>query len=140
MTKDVLLTIRGLQFDLQEEETSVETVTAAEYYKKNDCHYLLYEDPAEGLEGVTRNVIRFREGYLCLTRKGVSNVHMVFEENKMNRADYSTPFGDLLVGVEARKVRLREREEQIRVDVDYALEINYEPLADCRLSMEILQR
>ena len=36
MTKDVLLAIRGLQFDVDNDESKVETINPAQYYMKND--------------------------------------------------------------------------------------------------------
>ena len=35
---------------------------------------------------------------------------------------------------------VEEAEEQIRVNVDYALEINYEHLADCQITMDVRAR
>ena len=137
MTKDVLIAIKGLQYDGSEEDTEIETVTAAEYYKKNNSHYVIYEESFEGFEGTTKNVIKFKDNSLDLTKKGLVNVHMMFEENKKNMTNYSTPYGDILIGIDARKIRMREEEEKIHVDVEYALEINYEHLADCHISIGI---
>lgn len=137
MTKEVLLSISGLQFQFTDEDTRVETVTAAEYYHKNDNHYVLYEESYEGFEETTKNIIKFKEHSMDLTKKGLVNVHMIFEENKKNMTNYSTPFGDILIGIDAKKIHLQETEEQILVDVDYALEMNYEHLADCKIAMKI---
>lgn len=136
MTKEVLLAIKGLQFDA-EETSDIETVTAAEYYKKNNSHYVIYDEACEGFSETTRNVIKFKDNSLDLTKKGLVNVHMVFEENKKNMTNYSTPFGDILIGIDARRIIMKEEGEQIKVDVDYSLEINYEHLADCKISMNI---
>ena len=86
MTKDVLLSISGLQFAAQDEEDvePVEVITAGDYYKKNGKHYILYEEVMEGFDGNTRNIIKLTEDSLDITKKGVSNVHMVFEKNKKN--------------------------------------------------------
>ncbi len=140
MTKDVLVSIKGLQFNLLEEEDHVETVTAAEYYQRDNSHYVIYDELFEGFEGSARNIIKFREHSLDLTKKGLISVHMVFEENRKNMTNYSTPFGSILIGIDAKRIRLEEAEEEIRVDVDYALEVNYEHLADCKLSMKIHSR
>lgn len=137
MTKDVLLAIKGLQFNELQEDTNVETVTAAEYYKKNNSHYVIYEENFEGFEGTTKNIIKFKDNSLDLTKKGLINVHMIFEENKKNMTNYSTPFGDILIGIDARKIRMEEEEGRIKVNVDYALEVNYEHLADCSISVNI---
>lgn len=139
MTKDVLLTISGLQFAAQGDEESepVEVITAGDYYKKNGKHYILYDEVMEGFEGNTKNVIKLTEDSLDITKKGVSNVHMVFEKNKKNVSYYYTPFGSILVGIDAQSVDIRETEENIDVKVKYNLEVNYEHLADCSITMNI---
>ncbi len=44
MTKEVLLTLQGLQFDQREENADkIEMVMVGDYYKKNDKHYVIYE-------------------------------------------------------------------------------------------------
>ena len=41
MTKDVIVTISGLQFAQETETEPVEIVTAGSYYKKNGKHYII---------------------------------------------------------------------------------------------------
>lgn len=140
MTKDVLIAIKGLQFDSDNDESNVETVTTAQYYERNNSRYVIYDEVAEGSGQSTQNVIKFRENALELTKKGLVNVHMVFEENTKNMTNYATPFGDILIGIDARKVSMTEEDAHIRVNVDYELEVNYEHLADCEITMEIKAR
>lgn len=49
MTKDVLVAIKGLQFDPEDEDRDLETVNSAEYYKRGNSHYVLYEEVMEGI-------------------------------------------------------------------------------------------
>ncbi|MCI9199308.1 MAG: DUF1934 domain-containing protein [Lachnospiraceae bacterium] len=138
MTKEVLLSLQGLQFDaVSADGDKIETITPAEYYKRNDSHYVIFEEAMEGFQEKTKNVIKFKENSLDLTKKGLVNVHMIFEENKKNMTNYATPYGNILIGIDARSVRLKEKEERIEVDVDYALEVNYEHFADCKIKMDI---
>lgn len=137
MTKDVILTISGLQFAQETAAEPVEIVTAGNYYKKNGKHYIIYDEVMEGFEGATRNVIKVTEDSLDITKKGVINTHMLFEEHKKNRTYYHTPFGNIFIGIDAEKVQVEETEEQIDVKIRYALEANYEHLADCRIRMNI---
>ena len=65
------------------------------------------------------------------------NLNVVFEENKKNITYYNTPFGNLFIGIDAEKIQVEESEENINVNVAYALEANYEHLADCRIQMNI---
>lgn len=139
MTKDVLLSISGLQFAAQGEEESepVEVITTGDYYKKNGKHYVLYDEVMEGFEGSTRNIIKITDDYLDITKKGVSNVHMIFEKNKKNVSYYYTPFGSILIGIDAKSVDINETDENIDIQVKYNLEVNYEHLADCSITMNI---
>lgn len=140
MTKDVLLAIRGLQFEADHDENKVETINAAKYYNKNNHHYVIYDEVTEGFSEGTKNVIKFKEHSLDLTKRGLVNVHMVFEENRKNMTNYSTPYGNILIGIDAKKVSCTEKEGHISVEVEYALEINYEHLADCRIQMNICSK
>ncbi|MCI9428597.1 MAG: DUF1934 domain-containing protein [Lachnospiraceae bacterium] len=137
MTKDVLLSIKGLQFEGENDASDLETITAAEYYKKNNHHYVIYEEATEGSRDLTKNIIKWNGETLDLTKRGLINVHMIFEEKKKNMTDYRTPFGSILIGIDTRQIQVEEAEERIRVNVDYALEVNYEHLADCKLSMDV---
>ena len=138
MTKEVLLSLRGLHFDINSQDgDKIETIILAEYYKRNNSHYVIYDEMNEGFKESTKNIIKFKENSLDLTKKGLINVHMVFEENKKNMTSYSTPYGNLLIGIDAKKVRLNEEEGRIVVNVDYALEVNYEHLADCNIKLDI---
>ena len=44
MTKEVLVTISGLQFSPETESESVELITSGSYYKKNGKHYIIYDE------------------------------------------------------------------------------------------------
>ncbi len=55
MTRDVLVTISGLQVMQQESGVEpVDLITAGDYYKKNDKHYVIFDEVMEGFEGVTK--------------------------------------------------------------------------------------
>lgn len=137
MTKDVLLSIKGLQFANEQDTEPVEVITSGDYYKRNGKHYILYDEVMEGFEGVTKNIIKLKENCLDVTKKGVTNVHMMFEKNKKNITYYNTPFGSIMIGIDAKNIKIEEKEESILVNVSYGLEVNYEHMADCNIVMNI---
>ncbi len=137
MTKDVLVSVEGLQFSTEEMPGKVEIINAGSYYKKNDYHYVLYDETIEGFDQVTRNMIKFRDGEAYLRKKGVINVEMQFEENKKNSSCYATPFGDVMLDIHTTGVDISEQQEQILLEVNYDLEANYEPLAQCRIRIRV---
>ena len=57
MTKDVLISISGLQMDVLEEEKEyepIEVVAPANYFLKNGKHYILFDEVTEGIPGITK--------------------------------------------------------------------------------------
>lgn len=137
MTKDVIVTISGLQIPAEGDAEPMEVITNGTYYKKNGKHYVLYDEVVEGYEEGTKNVIKLYDNCLDVTKKGVSTVHMLFEKDKKNMSYYYTPFGSLLIGILAKDVTVEETEQNIDIAVDYALEVNYEHLAECTIKMNI---
>jgi uncharacterized beta-barrel protein YwiB (DUF1934 family) len=140
MTKEVLIKISGLQFTEGEGDEPVEVITAADYYKKNGKHYVIYDEVEENRSDVTKNIIKLGPDMLDVTRRGGSNVHMLFEKGRKNMTYYYTPYGSLQIGIDAGKIETKETEDHIDVSVDYNLEVNYEHLAECKIRMEISSR
>ncbi len=138
MTKDVLISLRGLQFDQSDSDVEkIETIMPGSYYEKNGSHYVLYDEIMEGFSEPVKNRIKFGEHALELTRSGAVNVHMIFEENRKNMTSYNTPYGNILIGIDTRKIHITQESDRIVVDVDYALDVNYEYLTDCQIVLDI---
>lgn len=111
MTKDVLLSLKGLQFD-GDNQDDITTVWPAQYYKKNGKHYLVYEEEMEDFPGTIKNVIKFQEKELDVTKKGSFNVHLLFQENQKTLASYASPFGEFMVGIDTTDIKFSEKEEK----------------------------
>ncbi len=137
MTKEVLVKISGLQFAPENDNEPIELITSGDYYKRNGKHYIVYEEVMEGVPGTTKSIIKLNDDFLDITKKGATNVHMMFEKNRKNVTYYYTPYGSLLIGIDAKRVEIQESEHNIDVKVDYELEVNYEHMADCSITMNI---
>ena len=135
MTKDVLITIRGVH-TLDHEDNDVEMIVRGDYYQKNGKHYILYEEILEGAEERVKNVIKISPSSMDII-KGVTNSRMLFEKNKKNLSCYSTPVGNLVIGIQANHFYVEEQENSIKVNVDYSLDINYEHMSDCRICVDV---
>ena len=136
MTKDVLVAIAGLQFDMQENDT-VEIITPGQYYCKGKKHYVLYEEVLEEDQSVTKNTIKISDNQIDILRKGAVSAHMTFEENKNNITYYNTPFGQLLIGINTYKIQKNVSEDQIEVIINYGLDMNYSHVSDCEIKIQI---
>ncbi len=142
MTRDVLLSISGMQIDLlregTEENEPIEIITPANYFCKNGKHYIIYDEVTEGMPGVTKNKIKIvDENSVEILKSGNVNAHMIFQKEKDSMTYYNTPYGQMLVGIHTRDIGLEVTDNHIRVHVNYGLDINHEPLADCEVKMNV---
>lgn len=123
MDKNVLIHIRGLQMmEPTDEQEPIELVVPGQYYFKNGSHYLRYEELMDETSAEpTVNYIKISSKAVEVRKKGLVNVHMVFERGKKNMTYYSTPYGTVEMGIAATGVMIEESENGIDMKVDYAL-------------------
>ena len=108
MTKDVLISVSGLQMG-EEKPEQIEVISKGNFYQKNGYSYVFYDEVIEGFDQRVRNMIKFKNGALHVQKKGIVNVNMAFEEEKKNNTCYTTPYGDIMIGIDtAWKFRKRK--------------------------------
>lgn len=135
MTKDVLITVSGIQMDI--EETPIELVTRGTYYLKNGKHYVLYEEQTEDNGPVIRNVVKFYDSHFEMMKKGGVNSVLVFDQEQKTSMVYNTPYGPLRLDVMTKELSITEQEDELRVYVKYALDINYSFVSECEVSFKV---
>ncbi|MCI9594295.1 MAG: DUF1934 domain-containing protein [Lachnospiraceae bacterium] len=139
MTKDVLITISGIQMS-DGDNSDVEMITTGSYYMKNGKHYITYDEVLEGYEGTIRNLIKIQPDSMDIIKSGLTHVHMTFEKNKKRLTCYATPMGDMMVGLNTKSILVSENEDSLKVMVEYSLDINYEHISECNIQVDIQSR
>lgn len=141
MKKDVLISIAGLHYGLpgdEGDEEPIEIITPASYYQRNGKHYIIYDEVEEGVPGTVKNTVKITGDTLFeISKSGAAGTRMVFEKDKINMTSYETPFGEFLVGIHTKDMQMDVREDEIDVSIYYALDINNEPLSDCRIKVNV---
>lgn len=148
MTKDVLVSIKGLQYvdnDVrvsanEEEIDNIETICPGEYYYRNNGHFVVYEELADGFAEPIKNVIKLRGKEFAIFKKGPFNVQMVFTEGKKTMTDYCTPFGNIMIALDTKKVAAKINENYLDISIAYGLEANYQFIADCHIAVHVTAR
>ena len=140
MTKNVLVTISGTRM-MNDGNEDVERVIPGTYSRKDGLHTVCYEEPGDGDEPGTLNTILIGSDGMQILKQGMANVRMAF----LNRADrvtscYSTPFGDFMIGIVTRDIRIDESRDRLNVAVDYAMDIGDQHVSDCSINVEIVSR
>lgn len=141
MNKDVLIHVRGLQvLEEEAEQEPIELVIPGQYYFRNGSHFLRYEEHIEEFRETTVNYVKISSKGVEVRKKGLINVHMVFEPGKKNLAYYTTPFGTMEMGILATNVDVTNQEGHLGVKVDYSLDMNEEHVADCFLTIDAQEK
>lgn len=148
MTKDVLVHVKGLQFEESEHARTaspedlekIETISPGEYYYRNNAHYVLYSEIIEGFDEQVKNTFKLRENEFTITKKGPVNVQMVFCEGKKVMTDYYTPFGNIMLALDTKKIETLRTDDSISVHISYGLEANYQFVADCEIDIRVESR
>lgn len=136
MNKDVLISIKGMHFDNSENGDDIEVIQKGQYYYRGGNHYLVYDEPVVGSGSINKNMIKFNNQVMTVTKRGIINTSLLFDSKEKNLTNYSTPFGNILLGIDTKSVCLSEEKHRLLVDVNYSLDVNYEYLADCDIHIE----
>ena len=126
MENNVIISIQGKQsFEAQDDDT-IELVTEGCLEPDGDDGYTLSYQESEltGLEG-TRTTIQVEGEQVTLLREGGVNSQMVFQEGRRHMSLYSTPYGNMEIGVRARRLNSTLELTGGRLEIDYDIEINH---------------
>lgn len=135
MKKNVVITVRGLQAEINAEEP-VEVISAGTYLRKENTHYLSYDEADENGK-LTKNRIKITPDSIEMVKQGGVTTQMLFHLGEKHYSCYSTPFGDLTLGMTTKKIQVEEEEHAISAKLLYGLEINGQHMSECKLDIEV---
>ena len=134
MTENVLVTIKGLQFDAVD-ETVIEVINIGRFRQINNKIYLKYDELVENETRLTSNLIKIDGGSIEITKKGTVSTHMRFCANEKTVSLYNTPFGSFSLGIFTRSVEIDKQEDVINILIDYSLEVEEKQISDCKVGI-----
>lgn len=137
MTKDVMISIRGLQEYEGIDNDSIEFVTRGTLTSIKDGYNLTYaESELTGMEGTVTSfdIIQNR---VVLTRTGPVCSEMVFEAGRRHLSLYQTPYGSMEVGVRAKKMRCTMDEHGGELEIVYSIDIDHAMAGENRFYIKV---
>ena len=125
MTDNVIISIKGKQLYAEASPDEMELVTSGTLKRDASGGYTVTYQETEltGLEGTTTR-LHIHGGKVTLLREGNINSQMVFEEGRRHLSMYETPYGELSIGVNTRRMRSTLGEAGGDLEIDYAIEID----------------
>ncbi len=124
MDKDVIISVKGTQMDLDNETNEMELVTEGKYYKQDDAYYVTYnESEVTGMDGTT-TTLKVADGIVTLMRSGSVNSHFVFQRGHRHLSHYDTEYGAFTISVYADEVDVSMNDSGGEIRVGYQMEID----------------
>lgn len=142
MHKDVIVSVSGTQFAMNQDD-AIEIISAGERYETNGKTFVRYEEVVnDGMDmaEVTKNIIKLGDNHVELIKKGANSTHMVFEKGKNHMASYSTPLGNLMIGIYTKEIKTHKEEDWLRIQIEYSLDINYSHVSDCKILIRVVEK
>ncbi len=129
--------IKGTQSaDGEFDET--ELYTQGFFYKKNDTYYITYkETESTGFEGCT-SIIKVKPDKVSLVRQGNARTNMLVEQMQRNVGYYSTPMGELIVGITGKNIDINIGEDGGKIFFAYSLDINSQFISENTVTVEVI--
>ncbi len=139
MKKDVLLTVKGRHKERGADWEGIEVMTTGTLYDKNGSLYLIYDEVmGEEESDVSHNRIKIEQDPLSvtMTKSGAVVSVMSFAEHTRENSRYETPYGSFNLEIDTREINFENREDYLRLQIRYHLEMNYEYLSESDICIE----
>lgn len=140
MTKDVVLRMEASQRYPGEEPQSSITEVSAKYFLRGQSHYVMFEEVQEGFTEKTKGMLKIKKGSVELSKKGLIQSHMLFEEDLRYATEYRTPFGGFMMDVCTHQLKISENQDRIVIEIVYSLETQGQPVTDCKIKILITEK
>lgn len=121
MTEERLLKIKDVSSDGVDTDT-VEMETTCRYYG-DEINYTIEFDEIFAEDMKSHTVLRVKDGKCAhLLRRGSINTELIIEKGKRHNCAYSTPYGELMVGITATDFESRKQGNLLRLKMNYTVD------------------
>lgn len=120
------------------EEFEAELTTSGEFeITENGCR-VVYTETDEELENCVTTLDVVGSEKISMTRAGKYNTEMVIEKDRRHSCFYQTPYGELMMGVFAKKVVNEMTENGGTLNFSYTIDFNNTPASENELTVSVL--
>lgn len=120
----VIIKMKSRQITPDDEEET-ELVTTGTCDRENGILTLSYEDTdATGFAGSTTSIRVTNDSLVTILRSGRANSNLTLELGKKHFCLYQTPYGNMTLGVQAKRLSCVMEEDRGSVEMEYVIDLN----------------
>lgn len=122
------------------EEMSCELTTSGEYeITENGCK-IVYNETDEELANCVTTLDVEASKKISMTRSGKYNTEMIIEKDRRHSCYYATPYGELLMGIYAKKIENGVTGNGGTLDFSYTIDFNNVTASENELSVTVVPK
>ncbi len=137
MTRDVTITVIGIQSDESGQEFTTELTVQGQYFEKNHCHYILYEEKDSDTGAITKNTLKIKDSQMELTKSDLFRSQMLFQPGETHRTSYMTSYGSLQFDVHTESLKCFWTDNSGTIQAAYRLSTEGTMLSNNKLTIKI---
>lgn len=139
-SKAVMIKMKSIQI-VDNESTEMELITEGSLMRKEKSFVVTYNDSdATGFGDSITSIEVENEQFATINREGNATSNLVVEIGKKHHCHYGTPYGDMMVGIYAHKIKNDLSETGGHLYMRYTVDINSSYISDNEIIMEIKEK
>lgn len=137
MGKDVLVTVKSIRRDQENETDVIELVSPGTYHHKNNSYYIIYKETAlTGMENAT-TTIKSEGNSVTILRNGSVSMRQVFEKGKPHQSIYQTGYGSMEMTVKPWNIEVDLTDLGGSIKLEYELKLDNSPVGFTSLEVVV---
>lgn len=137
--KNAIITIKDRHLQDGEELTAELTTSGSFELTEKGCIVIYKETDEEMTDCVTRLDVEGSQT-VTMTRTGKYNTEMIIEKDRRHTCFYSTPFGELIMGIYANSVINNIGENGGTLSFSYTIDFNNTPASENELIITVVEK
>lgn len=134
--KNAIVTITDRHFQ-DGEEYSCELTTSGRFeIKENGCT-VIYNETDEEMTNCLTTLDVIGSQKITMTRSGKYNTEMIIEKDRRHTCFYSTPYGELIMGIYAKMIVNEMNENGGTLKFAYTIDFNNSPASENELHITV---
>ncbi len=118
------------------EEYTCELTTSGSLDFSEDGFTVVYHETDEELKGC-RTELKYSNGTIVMTRTGKYNTELIIEKERRHTCFYSTPYGELMMGVYTNNLFTDMNENGGTLRFSYTIDFNNDLASENDLTVEV---
>ena len=142
MTKEIKLRVCGIHMQRSDgTQEDIEVVSVGQMCERDGFVCLTYDEIVDeeenGVVQTVKNLIKYKEGQLEVVKRGPAESHMVYVPDRTTYTYYSTPVGQLEIGLYTKSLEKVMTQKGFQLRLNYDLEINQTFVSNCNINIYV---